>query len=123
MRECSHYTAGQNGSKICDRCGATVPAMMDGSAKDDLSRILSIYGPPDHDTSSDAPERHLGGAARWLEYVSAKVVFTFQPEDASHTGEGHPRWKLLLISDTASNNALTAAAAAQRFFAPRMHRE
>ena len=119
MRECSHYTAGHNGSKICDRCGAAVPIARDGAAKDDLSRILSMYGPPDHDTSSEAAEPHFGGAARSLEYVSAKVVFTLQLEDASRTAEEHPRWKLLLISDTASNNALTAGAAAQRFFAPR----
>jgi hypothetical protein len=123
MNECSHYTAGQNGARICDRCGAEVPVDMDTTAKDDLSRVLSMYGTPDHDTLSGSEERHLGAATRSVEYQSAQVVFTFQREDASQAPGSNNRWKLLLISDTASNNALTSSAAAQRFFGSRRQRE
>jgi hypothetical protein len=115
MSNCSHYTAALKGALVCDRCGAPVPAEMESGAKDDLTRIMTLFGTPDHDVSTDAVDHRRGGESRVLEYTGARVLFTFLPEAVSASDTPCIRWKLLLITDTASQNSMTATEAAHRF--------
>jgi hypothetical protein len=84
--------------------------------KDDLSRVVSLYGLPDFDRPRlSAPSRE----SRDLEYRAANVVFTFIAESQWHNEMHCVRWKLLVITDTVSQNSLTASAAADRFIRKR----
>lgn len=115
MRVCDHHAAIRNDSITCDQCGAELAKETHSAGRDDVSRILHMYGAPDRDTFAES--MHLTPESlRVLEYKSARIVFTFVSESRSESTETCARWKLLLITDATSQNAMTAPAAAARFF-------
>jgi hypothetical protein len=98
-----------NAMPFCIECGGTLWSLA-SPGKDDLTRIVSLYGQPDRDLSSDAVS--IGASTkRTLEYSSAGVLFTFTSGGVEASVS---RWSLLIITDLRSQYVLTAQAAAQR---------
>ena len=105
MNTCIHSQPACEG---CEAEGALV-------LPDDVSRIVTMYGHPDRDVASEARASDPGGESRTLEYYRARLLYTFLPENGGTT-VGAMRWKLLMVSDTASLQSLSPWAAAQRFY-------
>lgn len=109
MKICKKCSSEMNTLPFCTFCGERV-SIETTPGKDDLNRIVSLYGPPDRDSGSDyVPED--SPPRRNLEYTSAGILFTFTPEQ---TQNDDPRWSLQIITDIRTHYALTAYAAAHR---------
>jgi hypothetical protein len=104
MKICKNCSADMNELPFCTDCGGRV-SVVASLGKDDLNRVVSLYGSPDNDSGL------ASATSRTIQYANAGVHFTFTSDKAASAGL---RWNLLLITDARSRNALTAHAAAQR---------
>jgi transketolase len=77
---------------FCTDCGGRV-SVVASLGKDDLNRVVSLYGSPDNDSGSASP------TSRTIQYANAGVHFTFTSDKAASAGLHFGLDNLCLVID------------------------